>query len=212
MVVGKKKTKTTIQLSGLLLEHFLNLLTQTNECLVLLNERWVLNFGTSPLQVFSGWVSLDENQNSVLIPEGIPVHLGFIVSFLAQPQSELFGYWAAPLQHLAVKSSPPHPLTDADEWAARTAVSVQNLNHCDFTSMFGPRLHPSVPTESLNELEDNDLDALVADLRSKSSQISSSRSDNQTETTAVTQESEPAAVLPPPSNTVEPAGALQAVI
>ncbi|XP_044074624.1 amyloid beta A4 precursor protein-binding family B member 1-interacting protein-like isoform X2 [Siniperca chuatsi] len=63
--------------------------------------------------------------------------------------------------------------------------------------------------ESLNELEDHDLDALVADLRSKSTKKTSSGTDNQTAASAMTQESEPAAALPPPSNTAESPRVLQ---
>ncbi|XP_041805170.1 amyloid beta A4 precursor protein-binding family B member 1-interacting protein-like [Chelmon rostratus] len=62
--------------------------------------------------------------------------------------------------------------------------------------------------ESLNELEDNDLDALVADLRSKSTQNQSSGTENQTAPSAVTQEPGPAQI-PPPPNAVESSGVLQ---
>ncbi|XP_019114582.2 amyloid beta A4 precursor protein-binding family B member 1-interacting protein [Larimichthys crocea] len=55
--------------------------------------------------------------------------------------------------------------------------------------------------ESLNELEDHDLDALVADLGSNSTTKASSGTDNQTAQSAVTQESVTA--LPPPSNNAE---------
>ncbi|XP_049453261.1 amyloid beta A4 precursor protein-binding family B member 1-interacting protein-like isoform X1 [Epinephelus fuscoguttatus] len=70
--------------------------------------------------------------------------------------------------------------------------------------------------ESLNELEDNDLDALMADLGSKSTspeeklptdEQSSSCADNQT--AAVALEPEPAAALPQPSNSAESSGGLQ---
>ncbi|XP_073347254.1 amyloid beta A4 precursor protein-binding family B member 1-interacting protein-like isoform X2 [Pagrus major] len=58
--------------------------------------------------------------------------------------------------------------------------------------------------ESLNELEDHDLDALVADLGSKST---SGGTDHQT--SAKTQECEPAAAPLTPANTAEPPAALQ---
>ncbi|XP_045908000.1 amyloid beta A4 precursor protein-binding family B member 1-interacting protein-like [Micropterus dolomieu] len=57
--------------------------------------------------------------------------------------------------------------------------------------------------ESLNELEDHDLDALMADLGSISTFKNSSDTDNQLSASAMTQESEPAAALPPPPNTAE---------
>nr|BAM36370.1 amyloid beta (A4) precursor protein-binding family B member 1 interacting protein [Oplegnathus fasciatus] len=63
--------------------------------------------------------------------------------------------------------------------------------------------------ESLNELEDHDLDALVADLGSKSTKQTSGGTDNQIVESAMTQESEPAAALPPPSNTAESSGVPQ---
>lgn len=75
-----------------------------------------------------------------------------------------------------------------------------------------PPPHPYLLTESLNELEDHDLDALVADLGSKSTKQTSGDTDNQTVASAMTQESEqPAAALPPPSNTAESSGVLQMV-
>ncbi|KAM9349971.1 amyloid beta A4 precursor protein-binding family B member 1-interacting protein-like [Symphorus nematophorus] len=63
--------------------------------------------------------------------------------------------------------------------------------------------------ESLNELEEHDLDALVADLGSKSTQNTSSGSVNQTATSARIQESEPGAALPPPPNTAVSSTVLQ---
>lgn len=58
-------------------------------------------------------------------------------------------------------------------------------------------------TESLNELEDNELDALVADLESKSVQMQSSTAEdtcnpteNQTSPPAVYQEAEPVVTFP----------------
>ncbi|XP_059199812.1 amyloid beta A4 precursor protein-binding family B member 1-interacting protein-like [Centropristis striata] len=69
--------------------------------------------------------------------------------------------------------------------------------------------------ESLSELEDHDLDALMADLRSKSttSEVSTDRQtsscvDNQTAASGVTQEPEPAAALPPPSDSAASSGGL----
>ncbi|KAM6989908.1 amyloid beta A4 precursor protein-binding family B member 1-interacting protein-like [Tautogolabrus adspersus] len=69
-------------------------------------------------------------------------------------------------------------------------------------------------SESLNELEDQDLDALVADLRSESTtsevptdQQTSSQTDNQTAESSMTQQSKPA--LPPLSNSAESSGGLQ---
>uniref|UniRef100_UPI0037E7F146 amyloid beta A4 precursor protein-binding family B member 1-interacting protein-like n=1 Tax=Semicossyphus pulcher TaxID=241346 RepID=UPI0037E7F146 len=69
--------------------------------------------------------------------------------------------------------------------------------------------------ESLNELEEQDLDALVADLRSASTtsavptdQQTSSQTD-QTAASAMTQQSAPAANRPPPSNTAGSSGQLQ---
>lgn len=56
-------------------------------------------------------------------------------------------------------------------------------------------------TECLHELEDHDLDALVADLGSESIKETSSGTDNEIATTAMTQDPGPAAALPPPSNT-----------
>ncbi|XP_042370241.1 amyloid beta A4 precursor protein-binding family B member 1-interacting protein-like, partial [Plectropomus leopardus] len=61
--------------------------------------------------------------------------------------------------------------------------------------------------ESLNELEDHDLDALVADLRSKSSTSEELLPTDQH--TAVTQEPEPAAAPPPPSNSAGSSAGLQ---
>lgn len=62
-------------------------------------------------------------------------------------------------------------------------------------------------TESLNELEDHDLDALVADLGSKSTpqefstyQQNSTLADKQTAPPTMTQGFEPAAALSPPAN------------
>ncbi|XP_074506599.1 amyloid beta A4 precursor protein-binding family B member 1-interacting protein-like isoform X2 [Sebastes fasciatus] len=72
--------------------------------------------------------------------------------------------------------------------------------------------------ESLNELEDHDLDALVADLRSKSTisdgrfpenHQTSSPAENQIAASAMTHEPEPAAALPPPSNSAKSSGGLQ---
>ncbi|XP_051266107.1 amyloid beta A4 precursor protein-binding family B member 1-interacting protein-like [Dicentrarchus labrax] len=63
--------------------------------------------------------------------------------------------------------------------------------------------------ESLNELEDHDLDALVADLGSKSTKKTNSATDNQIAASAVTQKSEPATALPPLSNTAKTSGVLQ---
>ncbi|XP_022610574.1 amyloid beta A4 precursor protein-binding family B member 1-interacting protein-like isoform X2 [Seriola dumerili] len=70
--------------------------------------------------------------------------------------------------------------------------------------------------ESLNELEDHDLDALVADLGSKSTtqdlateQQTSSATDNQTAPSAMTQGYEATAALPLPPNTAEFSGELQ---
>ncbi|XP_020505352.2 amyloid beta A4 precursor protein-binding family B member 1-interacting protein [Labrus bergylta] len=68
--------------------------------------------------------------------------------------------------------------------------------------------------ESLNELEDQDLDALVADLRSESTtsqvptdQQTSGQTNNQTAESSVTQQSEPA--LPPLSNSAGSSRGLQ---
>ncbi|XP_032386785.1 amyloid beta A4 precursor protein-binding family B member 1-interacting protein [Etheostoma spectabile] len=72
--------------------------------------------------------------------------------------------------------------------------------------------------ESLNELEDHDLDALVAGLGSKSTpseerlltdQQTSSRTENQIAASAMTQEPEPAAASPPQLNSAESSGGLQ---
>ncbi|XP_070700539.1 amyloid beta A4 precursor protein-binding family B member 1-interacting protein-like [Pempheris klunzingeri] len=64
--------------------------------------------------------------------------------------------------------------------------------------------------ESLNELEDRDLDDLVADLHSKSTnKNSSSSADNQSAASAMTEESEPAAAFPPPPDTADSFGGLQ---
>ncbi|KAI3375244.1 hypothetical protein L3Q82_021741 [Scortum barcoo] len=71
------------------------------------------------------------------------------------------------------------------------------------------QLHQYLLTESLNELEDHDLDALVADLGSNSTKQTSGGADNQTIAPAMTQESEPAAALPLPSNAAESSGDLQ---
>lgn len=67
---------------------------------------------------------------------------------------------------------------------------------------------PEFLTESLNELEDHDLDALVADLGSKSTtqdltthQQNSSLTDDQFAPPAMTQRSEAAAALPQTPNT-----------
>ncbi|XP_076600661.1 amyloid beta A4 precursor protein-binding family B member 1-interacting protein-like [Chaetodon auriga] len=60
---------------------------------------------------------------------------------------------------------------------------------------------------SLYELEDNDLDALVADLRSKSTE-NTSGTHNQIATSAVAEEQGPAQI-PPPSNAAESSGELQ---
>ncbi|XP_070831132.1 amyloid beta A4 precursor protein-binding family B member 1-interacting protein-like [Chaetodon trifascialis] len=60
---------------------------------------------------------------------------------------------------------------------------------------------------SLYELEDNDLDALVADLRSKSTE-NTSGSQNQIAASAVTEEPGPAQI-PPPSNAAESSEELQ---
>ncbi|KAG8013939.1 Amyloid beta A4 precursor protein-binding family B member 1-interacting protein, partial [Nibea albiflora] len=59
---------------------------------------------------------------------------------------------------------------------------------------------PYLPAESLNELEDHDLDTLVADLGSNSNTKASSGTDNQTAKSAVTQS---VTALPPPSNNAE---------
>lgn len=63
-------------------------------------------------------------------------------------------------------------------------------------------------TESLNELEDNDLDALMADLESKSaaqepltSEPNIGGTNDQTAPPATTQKHEPATALPPPPGT-----------
>lgn len=64
----------------------------------------------------------------------------------------------------------------------------------------------SLLIESLNELEEQDLDALVTDLGSEPPQTENSGgsdADKQIATPAATQECEPAAVLPPPSSTDE---------
>lgn len=64
--------------------------------------------------------------------------------------------------------------------------------------------------ESLDELEDHDLDALVADLGSESINNASGGTDKQIATSVVTEECEPAAAPPPPTNTAE--NGLQKVI
>ncbi|XP_029308939.1 amyloid beta A4 precursor protein-binding family B member 1-interacting protein-like isoform X2 [Cottoperca gobio] len=72
--------------------------------------------------------------------------------------------------------------------------------------------------ESLNELEDHDLDALMAEFGSKSTtskgnfltdQQTCSRADNQIAASAMTQEPELAAAFPPTSNSAEASGGLQ---
>ncbi|XP_042284003.1 amyloid beta A4 precursor protein-binding family B member 1-interacting protein-like isoform X1 [Thunnus albacares] len=66
--------------------------------------------------------------------------------------------------------------------------------------------------ESLNELEDHDLDALVADLGSKSTTLEmrpQTLTDNKIATPAMTQRSDSAAASPPPSKTAESSGVLQ---
>lgn len=74
-------------------------------------------------------------------------------------------------------------------------------------------------TESLNELEDHDLDALVADLGSKSTaqefstyQQNSTLADNQTAPPDMTQGSEAAADLSLPANNESSKKVLQVVI
>ncbi|XP_068557645.1 amyloid beta A4 precursor protein-binding family B member 1-interacting protein-like isoform X2 [Cebidichthys violaceus] len=64
--------------------------------------------------------------------------------------------------------------------------------------------------ESLNELEDHDLDALVTDLGSKSTTSDGQLpADQQTSSSAMALEPEPAAALPPPSNSTESSEGLQ---
>lgn len=72
-----------------------------------------------------------------------------------------------------------------------------------FTRSLRPQPCHYLLTESLNELEDHDLDALVADLGSESIKKPGSGTDKQIATSAMTQECEAAAALPPPSNTAE---------
>lgn len=73
-------------------------------------------------------------------------------------------------------------------------------------------------TESLNELEDNDLDALMADLESKSaaqepltSEPNIDGTNDQTAPPATTQKHEPATALPPPPGTDVSCGDMQTV-
>ncbi|KAM8728020.1 amyloid beta A4 precursor protein-binding family B member 1-interacting protein-like isoform 1-T4 [Acanthopagrus schlegelii] len=63
--------------------------------------------------------------------------------------------------------------------------------------------------ESLHNLEDNDLDALVADLGSKSTNNACGVTDHQMETSAKTQEREPAAAPLKPAKTAEFSAAMQ---
>ncbi len=65
-------------------------------------------------------------------------------------------------------------------------------------------------TESLHEMEDNDLDALVADLRSNVSKNTGSGLEKQAATSAMTQQAQSSDAPPPPSNTAE--SSLQMVI
>ena len=71
---------------------------------------------------------------------------------------------------------------------------------------------PHLFIESLHNLEDNDLDALVADLGSKSTNNACGVTDHQMETSAKTQEREPAAAPLKPAKTAEFSAAMQMVI
>lgn len=107
----------------------------------------------------------------------------------------VFSHLLGEMDHLSQSLKPSAETPDMDPVASQSGSTFS----IGFTDL----------NESLNELEDNDLDALVADLGSKSSQSTSSGTDNQTATSAVAQESQPADVLPPPSDTADTSGVLQ---
>lgn len=99
---------------------------------------------------------------------------------------------------------------DQEDLSCQSRDSTSDIyNVASLTLM--SKLHPYLLTESLNELEDHDLDALMADLGSISTFKNSSDTDNQLSASAMTQKSEPAAALPPPPNTAESSGELQMV-
>ncbi|KAM4551422.1 amyloid beta A4 precursor protein-binding family B member 1-interacting protein-like [Odontesthes bonariensis] len=99
----------------------------------------------------------------------------------------MFSHLLGEMDHLS------HSLTSTDDRSGEEADSQKRTMSIGFTDL----------NESLNELEDHDLDALVADLRSKSSVQESSTNEgnscltaNQTSPPAMTQEFKPAVALP----------------
>ncbi|XP_070775305.1 amyloid beta A4 precursor protein-binding family B member 1-interacting protein-like [Enoplosus armatus] len=107
----------------------------------------------------------------------------------------MFSHLLGEMEHLSQSLEPA-----ADSPEVDPASQTESTFSIGFTDL----------NESLNELEDHDLDALVADLGSKSTKKTSTSADNQTAASAMTLQSEPAAALPPPPNTAESSGVLQA--
>ncbi|XP_072220415.1 amyloid beta A4 precursor protein-binding family B member 1-interacting protein-like [Leuresthes tenuis] len=102
----------------------------------------------------------------------------------------MFSHLLGEIDHLS------QSLTSADDRSGVDADSQKSTISIGFTDL----------NESLNELEDHDLDALVADLRSKSfvqesstNEGNSSLTANQTSPPAMTQEFKPAVALPTPT-------------
>nr|XP_046264268.1 amyloid beta A4 precursor protein-binding family B member 1-interacting protein-like [Scatophagus argus] len=105
----------------------------------------------------------------------------------------MFTHLLGEMDHLSQSLMPATDAPDADPASQREStfsIGFVDLNEC------------------LNELEDNDLDVLVAALESKPTNTSSG-TDSQIATSAVTHEYEPVAALSQPSNTTESSGVLQ---
>uniref|UniRef100_A0A3Q1CJX0 Amyloid beta A4 precursor protein-binding family B member 1-interacting protein n=1 Tax=Amphiprion ocellaris TaxID=80972 RepID=A0A3Q1CJX0_AMPOC len=88
------------------------------------------------------------------------------------------------------------------------SLQGESANHyATVQPLFEPQLSQCFLPESLNELEDHDLDALVADLGSNSNPqepSSDERTDTHSAPPAMTQEPQPAAARPAPPNSTQP--------